>query len=77
MDYEIPADIAEEYGVQLTPEIKEKIVSTNIARLYNIDIEAKQSAIALDEFSQRRNEYVAGESERVGRGLSDGFARTN
>ena len=39
MAMELPADLAEEYGVQLTDEIKEKIVGGNIARLYGIDIE--------------------------------------
>ena len=63
MEYQIPDDIAEEFGVQLTPEIKQKILSTNVARLYEIDIEAKKKAIENDEFSQRRKEYLAGNVE--------------
>ena len=41
--YQIPEDIAAERGVQLTDEIKEKILGLNAARLYNIDIEAKKT----------------------------------
>jgi hypothetical protein len=37
--------------VQLTPEIKEKILGLNAARLYNIDIEAKKAALASSPFS--------------------------
>jgi predicted TIM-barrel fold metal-dependent hydrolase len=40
--YQIPEDIAAERGVQLTDEIKEKILGLNAARLYNIDVEAKK-----------------------------------
>jgi predicted TIM-barrel fold metal-dependent hydrolase len=66
MEYEIPEDIAAEFGVQLTPAIKEKIVGTNFARLYGIDIEAKKAAIANDEFSQKRADFLANQANYVG-----------
>jgi len=44
--YQIPDDIAKERGVELTDEIKEKILGLNAARLYNIDIAAKKQALA-------------------------------
>jgi len=44
-------DIAAERGVQLTEEIKEKILGLNAARLYNIDVEAKKKALASSPFS--------------------------
>ena len=44
--YQIPEDIAQERGVQLTDEIKEKILGLNAARLYNIDVAAKRAALS-------------------------------
>ena len=38
MDFEIPDDIAKERGVELTMDIKEKILGLNAAALYEIDI---------------------------------------
>lgn len=38
MDFEIPEDIAKERGVELTMDIKEKILGVNAATLYDIDI---------------------------------------
>ena len=48
---EIPEDIAARTWVQLTDEIKEKILGLNAARLYNIDVEAKKKALASSPFS--------------------------
>ena len=46
-NYQIPEDIsAERGGVQLTDEIKEKILGLNAARLYNIDVAAKTAELA-------------------------------
>jgi predicted TIM-barrel fold metal-dependent hydrolase len=56
---ELPDDLKQEYGVNLTAEIKQKITGGNIARLYGIDIEEKLKTIKNDEFSQRRTEYLA------------------
>lgn len=45
-NFQIPEDIAAERGVQLTDEIKEKILGLNAARLYGIDIEARKAKLA-------------------------------
>ncbi len=57
MAFELPEDIKEEYGVDLTPETKAKIVGGNITRLYGIDTAAKSAAIANDQFAQRKREH--------------------
>ena len=44
--FELPEDIKKERGVDLTPEIKEKILGLNAVRLYDIDIAAKKAAFA-------------------------------
>ena len=49
--YQIPEDIAKEHGVQLTDEIKEKILGLNMARLYNIDIAARKAEFAAQPMS--------------------------
>ena len=49
--FELPEDIKQERGVDLTPEIKEKILGLNAARLYDIDIAAKKKALAATPFS--------------------------
>src|SRR4029453_9115565 len=61
MSFELPEDLKQEYGVDLTPEIKQQIVGGNIARLYGIDVPAKPEAIKDDDFSRRRSEYLAGQ----------------
>jgi uncharacterized protein len=61
MAFELPQDLKDQYGVDLTPEIKQKIIGGNIARLYGIDVDAKLEAIAKDEFSERRREYLGGQ----------------
>ena len=43
---ELPEDIKKERGVDLTPEIKEKILGLNAARLYGIDVAAKRAEFA-------------------------------
>ncbi|GAC1385241.1 MAG: amidohydrolase family protein [Herpetosiphon sp.] len=57
MAFELPEDIKQEYGFDLTAEVKEKIVGGNIARLYGIDQNSKLKKIEHDEFAQRRTEY--------------------
>jgi len=59
MAMELPEDLQAEYKVNLTPEIKHKIVGGNIARLYDIDIERTLTQIEHDEFAQRRQAYLA------------------
>ena len=59
MAMELPDDLKEEYKVDLTPEIKHKIVGGNIARLYNVDVASKLKAIENDELAQRKRAYQA------------------
>jgi hypothetical protein len=65
MAFELPEDIKQEYGVDLTPEVKEKIIGGNIVRLYGIDTAAVAKKIENDELSQRKRAYNA-ELEKVG-----------
>src|SRR6266581_727849 len=58
MAFQLPEDIKQEYGVDLTDEIKHKIIGGNIARLYGIDAQSKLKAIANDEIAQRKREYA-------------------
>lgn len=48
MAYDIPEDLQQEYHVALTPEIKRKMLGENMARLYGIDIAAKQAILRQD-----------------------------
>lgn len=43
--FELPEDIKQERGVDLTPEIKKKILGLNAARLYDIDIDAAKAKL--------------------------------
>jgi hypothetical protein len=54
----LPDDLKAEYGVDLTDEIKQKIIGGNIARLYGIDMESKLKEIENDEIAQRKREYA-------------------
>ena len=66
--FELPEDLQDEYGVELTDEIKQKILGGNIARLYDIDIEAKLKQIKDDEFgASAAGEHLA---RRAGRSRS-------
>jgi len=53
MKFEMPQDLKDEYHVDLTPEIKEKILGLNAARLYNLDIAERSQALARDSIAQR------------------------
>jgi uncharacterized protein len=53
MDYELPDDIQEEYGVDLTVDVKRKILGENIARLYGIDIAAHREKLSQDEVGRK------------------------
>jgi hypothetical protein len=57
MAFELPDDLKQQYGVDLTMEAKQKIIGGNIARLYGIDVDAKLDALKDDELSRRRAEY--------------------
>ena len=47
--FELPEDIKQERGVDLTPEVKKKILGFNAARLYDIDIEAARDKLENDD----------------------------
>lgn len=53
MAYELPADIKQEYGVDLTLDIKRKILGENAARLYSIDIEVHRQRLKSDPIGRR------------------------
>jgi predicted TIM-barrel fold metal-dependent hydrolase len=67
MAFELPEDTKQEYGVDLTPEIKNKIVGGNITKLYGIDTEAKRAKLENDEIAQRKRAYHA-EAQRTDTG---------
>lgn len=51
--FELPPDIRDEFGVDLTLETKRKILGENAARLYGIDIAAQQEKLRRDPIGQR------------------------
>ncbi len=56
----MPQDLTDGYGYpQLTPEIKQKILGGNLARLHGIDVEATKQRISNDEFAKRRANGLA------------------
>jgi len=59
MAFQLPEDLKQEYSVDLTDEVKQKILGGNIARLYGIDIPTKLKAVEHDEWSQRKRAYEA------------------
>ena len=54
----MPEDLKAEYGVDLTMEAKKKILGLNAARLYGIDVAAKQAEL-------RGKEVAIGEDARM------------
>lgn len=53
MAFELPADIKAEFGVDLTDEVKAKVLGGNAATLYGIDIAAQKAKLATDDISKR------------------------
>ncbi len=54
MAFEMPQDLKDEYHIDLTPEVKAKILGLNAARLYGLDVPERQKKIQGDTFAQRR-----------------------
>jgi hypothetical protein len=52
MSFQLPDDIREEFGVDLTPAVKRKIMGENAARLYGIDIETQRAKLAGDDIAK-------------------------
>ncbi len=48
MAFKLPEDVKKEYGVDLTLEIKRKILGENVARLYGIDIASQKAKLSQD-----------------------------
>jgi hypothetical protein len=48
MAFELPEELKQEYHVDLTLEIKRKILGENAARLYGIDIAAQTAKLSRD-----------------------------
>ncbi len=48
MAFELPDDVKQEYGVDLTLETKRKILGENAARLYGIDIDTQRAKLRQD-----------------------------
>lgn len=51
--YELPEDLKQEYGVDLTLETKRKILGENAARLYGIDIPTQKAKLQADPIGQQ------------------------
>lgn len=54
LEFELPEDIQEETGVTLDLNVKKKILGENVARLYNIDIEAQKEKLKNCELNERK-----------------------
>ena len=54
MAFELPDDLKQEYHVDLTFEIKRKILGENTARLYGIDIATQTAKLSRDEIGLGR-----------------------
>jgi hypothetical protein len=55
----LPDDLKAEYGVDLTKEIKRKILGLNAARLYGIDPEEHLTKISHDALAQQAEQMYA------------------
>lgn len=55
LKFELPEDLKKEYGVDLTMEIKKKILGENAARLWGIDIEEQKKKLKNDEIAKKYN----------------------
>jgi predicted TIM-barrel fold metal-dependent hydrolase len=51
MAFELPEDIAQETGTNLSLSVKKKILGENAARLYGIDIEAQKAKLRVDRIA--------------------------
>lgn len=41
VDFQLPADMQQEYGFDLTPDVKRKILGLNLAKMYDIEVPAQ------------------------------------
>ncbi len=57
INFELPVDVQEEYGVELSMETKRKVLGENAARLYGIDITARQEQLRQDSIGRQLAEF--------------------
>ena len=53
MNFQLPDDIREEYGVELSLETKRKVLGENAARLYGIDIAIRREPLSQDPIGRQ------------------------
>jgi predicted TIM-barrel fold metal-dependent hydrolase len=58
MAFELPQDLKEEFKVDLTPEVKEKIMGLNAARLYGIDVEEQRAKLSNDDLAVQAKQFM-------------------
>lgn len=64
MAFELPDDLKQEYGVDLTMENKQKILGLNAARLYGITPNEHLSKISSDALAQQANEMYSAKGKQ-------------
>ncbi len=64
MAFELPDDLKQEYGVDLTMENKQKILGLNAARLYGITPTEHLSKISSDALAQQANEMYSAKGKQ-------------
>jgi predicted TIM-barrel fold metal-dependent hydrolase len=74
LNFELPEDLKKEYGVDLTMEIKKKILGENAAKVWGIDIEEQKKKQKNDALTKKLNlkpETIhVGEAAKKGRPLA-------
>jgi predicted TIM-barrel fold metal-dependent hydrolase len=53
LNFELPEDLKKEYGVDLTMDIKKKILGENAAKVWGIDIEQQKKAQKNDALTKK------------------------
>ena len=53
MNFELPDDVREEYGVELSLETKRKVLGENAAGLYGMDIASRREALSQDPIGRQ------------------------
>ncbi len=53
LNFELPEDLKKEFGVDLTMDIKKKILGENAAKVWGIDIEQQKKKLKNDELSKK------------------------
>jgi predicted TIM-barrel fold metal-dependent hydrolase len=64
MAFELPDDLKQEFGVDLTMENKQKILGLNAARLYGITPKEHLSKISSDTLTQQANEMYSAKGKQ-------------